>query len=323
MPSDLHFHSTDSDGKSTNRERVEEIEKIDPEHLGIWAVTNHDRFSPEFVGHAREKGIQALWGVEISAHSKELAHSFHITCYTPRISEKIQWLTNEILRGKTEKVISQIVKLRRHGLDIEESTFFTWVHAQGFRTDGVSNAHITEYLWEKATTKTVLADITKGEVRNKYHFLHECLKWGGKFSHIGTASTWPYEPEIGELARIAADEGAILSLAHPHFSFRKLLKRKQPWLDEASMREYAERYLFPFCIDMGIRNFEVNSEAHPAWVDTIVKTVGRTGGILTFGSDNHDPNRHDRDHGLLGAKNEALPESLLEPTIQRLREMIV
>ena len=88
------------------------------------------------------------------------------------------------------------------------------------------------------------------------------------------------------------------------------------------MREYAERYLFPFCIDMGIRNFEVNSEAHPDWVDTIVKTVRRTGGILTFGSDNHDPNRYDRDHGLLGAKNEALPESLLEPTIQRLREMI-
>lgn len=90
MPSDLHFHSTDSDGKSTNSERIDEIEKIDPKHLGIWAVTNHDRFSPEFVDHARERGIHALYGVEISARSEELDHSFHITCYTPTISEKIQ-----------------------------------------------------------------------------------------------------------------------------------------------------------------------------------------------------------------------------------------
>ena len=176
MPSDLHFHSTDSDGKSTNSERIDEIEKIDPEHRGIWAMTNHDCFSPGFVERARERGISALWGVEISVHSEELDHSFHITCYTPTISEKIRRLTEGILKGKTMKVISQIQKLQDYGFDIEEQDFFTWVHGHGFRIDGVSNAHITEYLWQKDTTIPLLRDLTHGEIQNRYNFLHECLK---------------------------------------------------------------------------------------------------------------------------------------------------
>ena len=44
--SDLHFHTTDSDGNKTNAERIEEILLLDPKRDGIWAATNHDRFSP-------------------------------------------------------------------------------------------------------------------------------------------------------------------------------------------------------------------------------------------------------------------------------------
>ena len=47
--SDLHFHTTDSDGIKTNAERIEQIITLDPERKGIWATTNHDRFSSGFV----------------------------------------------------------------------------------------------------------------------------------------------------------------------------------------------------------------------------------------------------------------------------------
>ncbi len=47
--SDLHFHTTDSDGNKTNEERIGQILLLDPKREGIWAATNHDRFSPGFV----------------------------------------------------------------------------------------------------------------------------------------------------------------------------------------------------------------------------------------------------------------------------------
>ena len=47
--SDLHFHTTDSDGNKTNEERIGQILLLDPKKEGIWAATNHDRFSPGFV----------------------------------------------------------------------------------------------------------------------------------------------------------------------------------------------------------------------------------------------------------------------------------
>ena len=42
---DLHFHTTDSDGNKTNAERIVQIQALDPENQGIWATTNHDRYS--------------------------------------------------------------------------------------------------------------------------------------------------------------------------------------------------------------------------------------------------------------------------------------
>lgn len=43
---DLHAHTTVSDANKTDTERILQIQSLDPKNYGIWAMTNHDRYSP-------------------------------------------------------------------------------------------------------------------------------------------------------------------------------------------------------------------------------------------------------------------------------------
>ena len=93
-------------------------------------MTNHDCYSPGFVLPARDAGIHAIWATEISAHSKELDTSLHITCYTPRLSESIRQLVDGVLVGKTEKVRKQILLLESNGFPIGLDSFMSWTLAE-------------------------------------------------------------------------------------------------------------------------------------------------------------------------------------------------
>jgi predicted metal-dependent phosphoesterase TrpH len=55
MFGDLHFHSTNSDGIVTPEDRILQIQSLDPENQGIWALTDHDTLSSDFVIEARER----------------------------------------------------------------------------------------------------------------------------------------------------------------------------------------------------------------------------------------------------------------------------
>lgn len=92
-------------------------------------MTNHDCYSPTFVLPARDAGINAIWATEISAHSKEIDTSLHITCYTPVLSTTIKRLIDGVLKGKTEKVRKQLVLLASHGFPIDSDSFMSWALA--------------------------------------------------------------------------------------------------------------------------------------------------------------------------------------------------
>jgi predicted metal-dependent phosphoesterase TrpH len=94
---DLHFHSTNSDGDKTPEERIKQIQLLDPDNLYPWAMTDHDCYSPNFVLPARELGIKAIWATEISAHSRELDCSLHVTCYSREISQNIKERIDAVL----------------------------------------------------------------------------------------------------------------------------------------------------------------------------------------------------------------------------------
>lgn len=182
--SDLHFHTTDSDGIKTNAERIEQILVLDPKKEGIWATTNHDRFSPSFVEGARDVGIGAIWATEISAHSTELDLSLHITCYAPYLSDRIASMVDGIITKRKEKVKGQIAKLRERGFPITESGFFQWIIDSKMSPENATNWHLAQYLWRQKRAIEVASDLTGGRVSSELDFMRECLRENGDWSSI-------------------------------------------------------------------------------------------------------------------------------------------
>ena len=201
--SDLHFHTTDSDGIKTNAERIEQILALDPKKEGIWATTNHDRFSPSLVEGARDAGIQSIWATEISAHSDALNLSLHITCYTPRFSRMIASIIEDIVMRRQVKISGQIKKLQSRGFPINEKDFFQWITESGMSPKNATNYHIVGYLWKQKETLLLLKDLTGGKITTEADFFRECLRENGDFRDIGYYQVDRYEPELELLSQVA------------------------------------------------------------------------------------------------------------------------
>ena len=322
---DLHFHSTDSDGIHDNTHIIEQIQSLDSRNQWIWAMTNHDCYSPGFVFPARDAGVNAIWATEISAHSNELDTSLHITCYTPILSDAIRHMIDGVLLGKAQKVAQQVTLLHSGWFPIEYDGFMRWANSLGYRPIALSNAHITQYLFESVRrdeTLRVLADNTQWNITNSSDFLHECLKESGEYSKIGSVSIKPYEPELSDLIQIAKKQDIILSVAHPNFSFAQVYKRA--WYNGSADErgEYFANEIYPVLSELGIANYEINTMATPRQADMIYKMVTHIWWLITYGSDNHGKPKTDAKHGLLGIQNESLTEEMTRPIRERLMEWI-
>ncbi len=322
--SDLHFHSTDSDGNKTNAERIEQIRRLDPKNTGIWAMTNHDRYSPGFVLPARAQGIRSVWATEISAHSQELDISLHITCYTPRLSEGVRRLTDAVLIGKNGKILQQITKLRSHGFPIDSDGFFSWMDSIGHDHANASNWHLSEYLWKKPETPLLVHDLTQGKVTTQFSFLLDCLKENGSYAHIGAVKVSPYEPELSTLVSLARTEDMLLSVAHPNFSFLKYTYQNYQAQASKEKSQAFETHIAPKLVDIGIRNFEINTMATPEWVEVVDRVTRSAWGILTYGSDSHgweeQVKHRDSKHAFFWEKNSALTPEMVAPVEKKLLE---
>jgi histidinol phosphatase-like PHP family hydrolase len=322
---DLHFHSTNSDGNKTPRERIAQIDILDPERKGIWALTDHDRYSPDFVLPAREAGIRAVWATEVSARSDDLGISLHVTCYTPTLSEHIRKLVEGIVIGRGVKIRGQIAKLQAAGFPIDEEWFFSWIVSLKMSPDMASNWHIANYLWRNTASRSLSIQIvkhhTRVEIKDCETFMKECLRENGDYADIGYHQAPRYEPEITELSHIAKGEWALLSIAHPNFSFSKTLEKLWAKSSQARYSTF-ESHVVPPLVEAGIWNFEINALASPGWVDVIGRVTKKTGGIITFGSDNHGLSVKDPKHGVFGMQNPLLTDDMSWPMRERLGEMM-
>lgn len=327
---DLHFHSTDSDGKHTNTEVIEQIKLLtwthDPQGQSIWAMTNHDCYSPTFVLPARDAGINAVWATEISAHSNELDTSLHITCYTPVLSESIKNYVDGVLIGKTEKVRKQVALLASHGFPIEYDSFLTWARAAWYRPIVLSNAHITQYLFDpmrKDETLSVLADTINWSIIQSSQFLDECLKDAGQYNHLGAVEITPYEPELSELLTLAQRENIILSVAHPNFSFSPVYKRAGVNADPDTRWNHFHSHILPVLDELWVRNYEINAMATLEQADAIQNIAQKRNWLITYGSDNHGKTRKDAKHGLLGVQNDYFKSESVRKILQPTRDKLM
>lgn len=322
ISSDLHFHTTDSDGIATNQERIKQILRLDKAKQWIWAATNHDRFSPWFVEWARAEWIQAIWATEISAHSDALNLSLHVTCYTPILSEQIRSIVSDIILRRQDKIRGQIEKLQVWRFPINETEFFAWIEASRMSPESATNWHIAQYLWKKKSARELASDLTNGNVASELDFMRECLREHGDYADIWYHRIPRYEPELDTIAAIAKKEGAILSIAHPNFSFTRKLKTDYGARSSSDRIQAFRERIIPIISDAGIYNYEVNAMANPAWKEGIIAAVQRTWGMITFWSDNHGISQSGKKHGIFGQINKHLDTETITPIISQLRSFV-
>lgn len=322
---DLHFHSTNSDGSKTSAERIRHIRFLDSRNEYIWAQTDHDSYSPNFVEPARELGIKAIWATEISAHSSELDSSFHVTCYSPTLSDSIKNRIDAVLIWKTAKVREQIKKLQTYWFDINEEDFFSWATMRWYREIAVSNVHISDFLLDekrRSHSLRLLSNLTEGTITTHDSIIRECLRDSGTYSHIWAVVTPPYEPEISDLIQVANSEGIVLSLAHPNFSFHALYKKQWINLDPIARSEYFHNKILPILLGIGMKNFEINAKAKKEQVEYLVDLVKQTGWMNTFGSDNHGLLKEWNKHGVFAQQNPYLTREIVKPITDTLLSFV-
>ena len=145
MPSDLHTHTTFSDGKLTPEELIAAAKQLGLKYL---AITDHD--TVDGIGYMYEnglypaRGINIIPGIEFSARHPE--HEIHILGYNLDIyhSELAEKL-NEVTEGRWTRFSRMIEKLRQLGYNITEADVLSL--AGGSRS--ISRSHIARVMVKK------------------------------------------------------------------------------------------------------------------------------------------------------------------------------
>lgn len=269
---DLHCHTTKSDGKKTVAELVADaVEK----NLEFVAVTDHDFVNREAKVLLEANGIASCESVEISARDYEREHSLHLTFYAREINARTDAILQGVRDGRVQKVRAQCELLAKNGFHISLDELIDFSHGLGMSADSITNGHIAEFAMGSEHNRKLAAKIAGRRISSRIEFIQAFLKDFSTFKEIGYVKVPDYEPSIELVAELARENRAVVSVAHPNFTFEKYGGIEE---FEKRMEVYAK---------LGISAIEVNPFANWVWIDSVIKTAERTGMILTFGSDSH------------------------------------
>ena len=158
---DLHLHTTNSDGKLTPSQVVEEAVRLG---LKAIAITDHDSISGVKEAMAAARGrIEVIPGVEISCYEPELGYNeVHILGFFIDVEAK---LINKLLEKSKQERIKQkkkIVKnLQRLGFKI------SFEEVVAITKGEVGRPHVAEILFKKYPDKfSSINDVFKKYIRN-------------------------------------------------------------------------------------------------------------------------------------------------------------
>lgn len=269
---DLHCHTTKSDGKKTVAELVADaVEK----NLEFVAVTDHDLVNREAKALLENNGIASCESVEISARDYAREHSLHMTFYAQEINARTDAILQGVRDGRVEKVRAQCELLARNGFEISLTDLILFSHSLGMSTDSITNGHIAEFAMQSVQNRKLASKIAGRTISSRIEFIQAFLKDFSEFKEIGYVKVPDYEPSVELVAELVRENRAVVSVAHPNFTFEKYGGIEE---FEKRMTVYAK---------LGITAIEVNPFASWVWIDSIIRTADRVGMILTFGSDSH------------------------------------
>lgn len=193
MPSDLHMHTTFSDGKLTPEELIAAAKAANLKYI---AITDHD--TVEGIGHLYEngfypaRGIYIIPGIEFSAHHplREIhILGYNIDIYQSTLADKL----NDVTEARWTRFSEMVEKLRGQGYDINETDVLTLAGT----SRAISRSHIARVLVKKGYFPTV---------REAFNAVLE----KGKSCYVPH-----YRLEAEEIIDIIKQAGGIPVLAHP------------------------------------------------------------------------------------------------------------
>ncbi|WP_295919432.1 PHP domain-containing protein [Anaerovibrio lipolyticus] len=193
MSSDLHMHTTSSDGRLTPEELVDAAKAAG---LNYIAITDHDTVDGirqlYEAGLYPAKGIKIIPGIEFSAHHE--LHEIHILGYNIDIYDKVLAdRLNDVVEARWLRFSSIVQKLQEMDYDISETDV---LEIAGDSTS-ISRSHIAQALMKKGAFGSV----------------KECFdKVLGK-GCPAYVSHFLLEPE--EIIDLIKQSGGIPVLAHP------------------------------------------------------------------------------------------------------------
>jgi 3',5'-nucleoside bisphosphate phosphatase len=193
MPSDLHMHTTFSDGKMTPEELVSAAKKAG---LSYIAITDHDTVGG--IQHLYEaglypvKGIRIVPGIELSA--RDALHEVHILGYNIDIFDRdLEEKLDDIVEGRWRRFSQMIEKLRQLGYAITEADVLKIAGT----SKSISRSHIARALVSKGIFPSIREAFS--EVLDK-----------GKSAYVSH-----YNLSVIEIVSLIKEAGGSPVLAHP------------------------------------------------------------------------------------------------------------
>ncbi|MDP2103365.1 MAG: PHP domain-containing protein [Candidatus Gracilibacteria bacterium] len=286
---DLHFHSTLSDGRKTPEEIVELARG---QGIGMAVCTDHDRINGVFTALAREHHIESVDGVEASIMSE--GKQIHLATYSNHFSEATRKILDNTRGGRIKKILSQIEALESNGFIISSDDFLDHYMIQGISPRQLNITNLAEFIWKNSRNRETAENFLGKDVTQQ-SFLKQCLWKEGDMHWVATPDVKKsiYVPTVRKYIE-TLDLDAIISLAHPNFTFH----------DTHTFREQIGRL-----VDQGVNAVELNALADKTWVHAILHVKHEYNLILTMGSDSHFKREADKKHALFGTINPYLDDN--------------
>ena len=193
MPSDLHMHTTFSDGRLTPEELVAAAKSVGLKYISI---TDHD--TVDGILHLYESGlypnrsVRIVPGIEFSAHHPE--REIHILGYYVDIFHRDMLdKLNDVTEARWTRFTEMVGKLREHGYSIREADVLKIAGS----SKSISRSHIARALVKAGCFSTVREAFDKMLEKGKPAYVPH------------------YRLEVEEIIELIRQAGGIPMLAHP------------------------------------------------------------------------------------------------------------
>ncbi len=297
---------------------VEDFAKVAREkELTMCSITEHDNVNRKLKEILWDTEIIVPESVEISAKNYDRNKSLHILYYAKTVSEEVDELLSGVLNKKKQMLKWQIEILSKFWFKINFSDVFEYITKKWHWEDWINKWNITKYifLWLNKDFNVKYFDENFWDINIWWEevyswFYHNCMKSEWEFYDQFRVNTDKYEPCVKEIWELAKKDNAILSIAHPNFTFKK------------GIEEFKKE--LPYYVEKWVNAIEINAKASEDWVEVIIEVKEKYNLILTFGSDCHAIWLDDDKHANFGTMNPYIEsekyEYLIKENLDKFRE---